>query len=237
MLYKNIKLLGFLLLTTSYLLLTTNVFAQSSGITIPDYGNFPGFPSLRPEFKDLGSLISAFLNLAFIIASFLSFFWLIWGAFEYLFSGGDKQRLGKARARITWAIVGLLILSVSFLLSQYVEQILKPRKPSPISLVQTAYAAEPINIGQAYDFGHVNTLADGVALLVVPAFSIAAIGVVFYFLFAAFKIITAAGNKDAITSAQQMITHAVIGFVLLMLSFVILQFVPQFFGISFRVIQ
>ncbi|KKR80777.1 MAG: hypothetical protein UU73_C0002G0095 [Candidatus Daviesbacteria bacterium GW2011_GWA1_41_61] len=87
-----------------------------------DVGKFPGLnDNLRNA--TLGSALSQVLNIVFVVAGFLMFFWAFWGVFEYIFAGGNKEGLGKARAKITWAIVGFIILSLAFAISQYIEQL------------------------------------------------------------------------------------------------------------------
>lgn len=97
--------------------------------------------------------------------------------------------------------------------------------------------AQTIDLKTQYGFGGITSLAEAFGYLVRPAFGIAGTAVLIYFLWAASKMVFSAGNKDSVASAQKMITHAIIGFVLLMLTFVVFQFLPQFFGISFRVIE
>lgn len=79
----------------------------------PVKGNFPS--------GTLGELISKAFDLVLFIAGVLMFYWIVWGVFHYIFSGGDKNELGKARARITWAIVGFLILLIVFALKEYLQ--------------------------------------------------------------------------------------------------------------------
>ena len=86
----------------------------------------PGQGSLKPEFKDIGSLISSFLNIVFYIAIFLAFYWLVWGAFQYILAQGKKEELAKARARITWALVGLIIVLSAFLIAKFALEIFPP---------------------------------------------------------------------------------------------------------------
>lgn len=82
-----------------------------------------------------------------------------------------------------------------------------------------------VNIGEQYAFGWIENLGQGISLLVAPAFSIATLSVVIYFLFAAFKLLTAGDDKEAVASARGMITHAIVGFIILMFAFLIFQFV------------
>lgn len=90
-----------------------------------------------------------------------------------------------------------------------------------------------VKIEDQYAFGNIKSLGEGVNLLVAPAFSIATAAVVIYFLMGAIKFLTAGANKDDISSARAMITHAIIGFIILMFAFLILQFVlSNLFGIK-----
>ncbi len=67
----------------------------------------------------LGEVLSAASTVVFYIVLFLAFYWLVWGAFQYLFAGGNKENLAKARARITWALVGLVIVILAYLVTQW----------------------------------------------------------------------------------------------------------------------
>jgi len=96
-----------------------------------------------------------------------------------------------------------------------------------------------VDIGKEYAFGDIKSLGEGTDRLVGPTFSIATVAVVMYFLFGAFKILTAGADKEAMGNARNMITHAIIGFVILMFAFLILQFLlSSLFGIKdFQIIQ
>lgn len=83
---------------------------------------------LKQGFNNLGDLISGSMQIAFLIAGVLLFFWLVWGVFQYIFAGGNKEALGKARSRITLAIVGFLIVALAFTLSNYIKEIFPPQK-------------------------------------------------------------------------------------------------------------
>lgn len=81
---------------------------------------------LDAKFKDLGTVISPMLEIILYIATFLAFYYLIWGAFNYLMAKGGKEDLAKARARITWAIIGLVVIFLSFIVIRYFGEIFKP---------------------------------------------------------------------------------------------------------------
>ncbi len=102
----------------------------------------PGFPSASPinspanaQFNSLGSIVSGFLDVALYISGFLLLIWLVWGIFQYLFAGGSKEGLGAARKRITYALIGFIVLIFAFFAGDYAKELIKPKDPSitPIS--------------------------------------------------------------------------------------------------------
>ena len=90
-----------------------------------------------------------------------------------------------------------------------------------------------MDIGTKFGFGDIKSLGEGTSKLVMPIFEIAAFLVIIYFLIGAFKYLKAGGNKEDVEGGKQMITHAIIGFGLLILSFLVLQFMlSKLFGIT-----
>lgn len=191
----------------------------------------PNIPGFRFPNASFGSVISEFFTLAYLLVGFLSFIWFVWGAFQYILARGNKEELAHARARIIWAIAGLVIFILSYTITQFAEEIIKPKTATPFSLVPVAYAE--VNIGQEFGFGDITTLGGGLGRIVIPAFSIAIALVTVFFLIGAFKILKSAGDKNEVQSGRDLITHSIIGFVLLMAAFLIFNFViARLFGIN-----
>jgi len=95
------------------------------------------------------------------------------------------------------------------------------------------HAQTPIPIGQHFGFGDLTSLGGATSKLVTPIFSVTAAMVILYFLFGAFKYLKAGGNKEEMAGARQMISHAIIGFIILMFAFLVLQFLlSSLFGIT-----
>lgn len=96
-----------------------------------------------------------------------------------------------------------------------------------------------VNIGEKFGFGGVTSLGKITSDLITPIFSIATALVTIYFLWGAFKYLISAGNKEETAGARGMITHAIIGFIILMFAFLILQFLlSNLFGITgFQIIK
>jgi len=82
-----------------------------------------------------------------------------------------------------------------------------------------------VEIGKNFGFGNIGSLGEGTTRLVGPFFQIAAVLVIAYFLVGAFRYLKAESNKEEIEGARQMITHAIIGFLILMFAFLIVQFI------------
>lgn len=84
-------------------------------------------------YNNLGDFLSGLFNVVFYLSFFLMFIWIAWGIFEYIFAGGEKEKLGKARQRITWAIVGFLITALAFVLKDFAQGILNPSLPGGVT--------------------------------------------------------------------------------------------------------
>lgn len=112
-------------------LLVSSVIALFSPITT--FANSHPFPSPSPitikltapaniGFKTIGDFITNALTLSFALAILIVLVMLIWGAFEWITSGGDKEAVGKARGRIVNALIGLAVLAVAFALARVAGQ-------------------------------------------------------------------------------------------------------------------
>ncbi len=110
------KLLTSLSLGTGVLLASAlPVFAQNTGSFCP-----PGtdkFSLLCPkETSGIGPIFGTIVNLIFVIAIILAFIFLVYGGLRWVVSGGDKTAVESARNTIIAAIVGLVILFLSYVI-------------------------------------------------------------------------------------------------------------------------
>lgn len=106
---KKIAIIGSAIAT---FLAPATAFAQIS-ITPPTQG-----------YKDLGNFITNLIQLSFVIALIVVLIMLVWGAFQWIASGGDKEAVAAARGRILNALIGLAILAVAFALFRFAGQFL-----------------------------------------------------------------------------------------------------------------
>jgi len=104
------KLLGPIAATIAFLSLVPSAFAQIA--TCP----LAPFAVLCFQQGSLPGIIAAVITFIFIVAVVIALFYLLFGAVRWIFSGGDKAAIDSARGTIVAAIVGLIILFLTFLL-------------------------------------------------------------------------------------------------------------------------
>lgn len=63
-----------------------------------------------------GNIIQLFTNILFMLAVVLTLIFIIYSGIQWTISGGDKQKIQQARARLTFSIIGLIIVAASFLI-------------------------------------------------------------------------------------------------------------------------
>lgn len=83
--------------------------------TIPLPGAIANIPGLTGAAK-LSSFLSTGIILLFLFGGTAFVFMIVFAAIRWITSGGDKEAVASARKRITWAIVGLILLSLAFLI-------------------------------------------------------------------------------------------------------------------------
>jgi hypothetical protein len=88
----------------------------SVGIVAPAQG-------IDPQTR-LGTIISNVLTIVFSVAALMVLIMLIIGAFNWITSGGEKEKIGKARDRIINALIGLALLALAFLIVRVVGTLL-----------------------------------------------------------------------------------------------------------------
>ena len=98
---------------TYFIAATVSSAAVDLNIKPPDQG-----------YRTLGQFIGNVVQLAFGIAIVVVLIYLVWGAFDWITSGGDKDAVGKARGKIINALIGIAVLAVAFALANTAAQFL-----------------------------------------------------------------------------------------------------------------
>ncbi len=62
----------------------------------------------------ISRFLSNFIALIYSIAAIVLIFMMLWGAFEWMTSGGDKEKVESARRRIISAVIGILLFAAAF---------------------------------------------------------------------------------------------------------------------------
>jgi len=96
---------------SAYFLNPVTAFAQTNINTCPtDQFNF--LCSLTEG--GFGGIIGGAVNILFVIAVVIALVFLIWGGIKWILSGGDKSAVESARNTIVAAVVGLIIVFLSY---------------------------------------------------------------------------------------------------------------------------
>lgn len=61
------------------------------------------------------------IGLLLVFGAVSFFFMLLWGAVSWIISGGDKAHIESARARITSALIGLILMFSTFAIVKLIE--------------------------------------------------------------------------------------------------------------------
>lgn len=94
--------------------------------------------TLSPSFKSFatyGDLVSVIVWNAFMLAGVISFLLLIFGGFGFIVGAGagDSKRVEQAQKTITGAIIGLLIVIMSYWIIQVLEKLTGVNLLAPVT--------------------------------------------------------------------------------------------------------
>ena len=87
---------------------------------IIDRSIFP--PAVTASFGELATRIIAVLTLA---AGILAFIFIILSGFKFVTAGGDPKKLAGAQATMTYAIIGIIVAILAFVILQVVQFMLQ----------------------------------------------------------------------------------------------------------------
>jgi len=102
-----------LLSPIAYLTLTSSASAQTTQtIDTCATGQFNVLCSLTAA--RFGPLIGSLIQLIFVVAIIVALLYLIYGGFRWLVSSGDKAQVAAAREHLVAAVIGLVIIFLSY---------------------------------------------------------------------------------------------------------------------------
>jgi len=115
------KKLSVILPLSAYLSSATPMFAQ--GVLDASINPPAGSKIINPN-TSIGQIVS-FLVTFIIVAAFLAaLLYIVIGAFQWITSGGDKAKVESARNHIVAAVIGLILIALSFVIINVVMQAL-----------------------------------------------------------------------------------------------------------------
>ncbi len=83
-----------------------------------------GIPGLGSSGEGLvQTIVKNVIFLFFTIGGLGSVVYFLWGAVDWILSGGDKEKVSNARKKMTHALIGLALLALSFVIIRTVGQV------------------------------------------------------------------------------------------------------------------
>lgn len=88
-------------------------------------------PNINPiaKFADIASIVNIISSLLIIFASLAFIFMMLTGAYTYMTSGGDAEKVKQSQKTLKFAIIGMVVVLVSFLIVKLIEKILGIQLP------------------------------------------------------------------------------------------------------------
>jgi hypothetical protein len=68
----------------------------------------------QPDTGMAAKVIGNALEIFIIAGIAISVAMIVWGGIQWAYSGGEKEKIAAARAKLTWAIVGVVIMLLAF---------------------------------------------------------------------------------------------------------------------------
>lgn len=78
----------------------------------------------QADFQSLGDVVSRALAYILPLAGLILFGMILISGFQLLTSAGEPKKMDSAKQRLTWAIIGFVVLFVAFWLMKAIEFIL-----------------------------------------------------------------------------------------------------------------
>lgn len=120
------------LLIFNFFLISANLkIVRAAASVAPSAGDFTSWiTTATPNFVGgtVGSIISALIPYIFGIAGFLILIFIVLGGYQVLFSQGDPKQMAAGKDKITWAVVGFIVMFTAFWLVQLIGRILNIQK-------------------------------------------------------------------------------------------------------------
>lgn len=81
------------------------------------------------KFKSIGSLVNLIVPIMTIVGGLITLSMLLLGAYRYLTSEGNPEKISKAQSIFIYAIIGLFLIVASFILTRIIGVVLNVKMP------------------------------------------------------------------------------------------------------------
>jgi hypothetical protein len=92
-------------------------------LTLPGSTTIAPPPGI-PDGGNLGGILNWVVIALGIVAVLAALFFLLWGGIKWITSGGDKEKVDSARGTITYAIIGLVIVILGYVIVSFIRNLL-----------------------------------------------------------------------------------------------------------------
>lgn len=83
----------------------------------------PGLESFSQPESAISRILTVGIRVFFIVAGLVALYYMLWGGFDWITSGGQKEKLETARNRLTNAIIGLFFIVLALAIVGTLEQL------------------------------------------------------------------------------------------------------------------
>lgn len=228
---KSILSLAILLFISGLVLLPITSALNAQAIVSP-----------TPSITSLGDIIGIFLPLFFVIVGLTLFVMIIYAGYTMMTAAGNPEKVKKAQQTIVAAVIGFALISLSGVIITILTALLSIPNPLTIGYLNSAvYACT----GAACDLlgnGTVNTgggitpsgtdINGVISGFIQLAIEIAGLVSLVFVIFGGYKFITSQGDAQKAAGARSTITYALIGLVIVLFSWLLVNIFTGLFGIS-----
>ena len=72
----------------------------------------------------VGTILKNVITIFFAVGGIGAVIYFLWGTVDWILSGGDKEKVGNARKKMTNALIGMALLALSFVIINLVGKII-----------------------------------------------------------------------------------------------------------------
>lgn len=74
--------------------------------------------------EKIADIINIGIQFLFPLIAILVFFYMVWGGYDFLLSAGDPEKIKAGKGKITSAIIGFILLVMSYFITNLIARIL-----------------------------------------------------------------------------------------------------------------